>query len=76
MKKFNIDNYILENYKTKTNAQMALECGCNVSTISNKRKKLGISATELNKALREKTPYICEMYGRKTAHQISNELSC
>lgn len=76
MKKINIDNYILENYKTKTNAQMALECGCHRSTISNKRKKLGISATELNKALREKTSYICEMYGRKTAHQISNELSC
>lgn len=76
MKKFNIDNYILENYKTKTNAQMALECGCCKSTISDKRKKLGISATDLNKTLREKTPYICEMYGKKTAHQISKELSC
>lgn len=76
MKKFNIDNYILENYKTKTNAQMALECGCCKSTISDKRKKLGISATDLNKILREKTPYICEMYGKKTAHQISKELSC
>lgn len=76
MKKFNIDNYILENYKTKTNAQMALECGCCRSTISNKRKKLGISATELNEELRKKTPYICEMYGKKTAHQISKELNC
>ena len=76
MKKFNIDKYILENYKTKTNAQMALECGCCKSTISNKRKKLGISATDLNNELREKTPYICKMYGRKTAHQISKELNC
>lgn len=76
MKKFNIDNYILENYKTKTNAQMALECGCCKSTISDRRKKLGISATDLNKELREKTPYICQMYGRKTAHQISKELNC
>ena len=76
MKKFNIDDYILENYKTKTNAQMAEECGCCISTITNKRKKMGISATDLNDKLREKVPYICEMFGKKTRHQISKELNC
>lgn len=76
MKRLNIDEYILQNYKTKTNAQMALECGCNKSTISNHRKKLGISATEFNKSLREKTDYICKLYGRKTAKAIAEELSC
>ena len=35
MKKRNIDEYILKNYKEKTNAQMALELGCSKSTISN-----------------------------------------
>ena len=76
MKKFNIDNYILQNYKEKTNAQMALECGCNISTISNHRKKLGISASDLNKNLRNKTDYICSQFGKKTKHQIAKELNC
>lgn len=76
MKKFNIDEYILQNYKNKTNAQMALECGCNKSTISNHRKKLGISATELNKNLRQKTDYICQQYGEKTKTAIAKELNC
>ena len=71
MKKLNIDNYILQNYKTKTNAQMALECGCNKSTISNHRKKLGISATELNSQLRNKTEYICSQYGKKTKTSLA-----
>lgn len=65
MKKLNIDNYILQNYKNKTNAQMALECGCNKSTISHHRKRLGISATDLNNQLREKTKYICSQYKKK-----------
>ena len=51
MNRLNIDEYILKNYKEKTNAQMALECGCNKSTISNHRKKLGISWSELNSCL-------------------------
>ena len=76
MKKLNIDNYILQNYKTKTNAQMALECGCNKSTISNHRKKLGISATELNSQLRNKTEYICSQYGKKTKTSLAKELNC
>lgn len=76
MKKFNIDNYILQNYKIKTNAQMALECGCNKSTISNHRKKLGISATELNQSLRDKTNYICSQYGKKTKTALAKELNC
>ena len=76
MKKLNIDNYILQNYKIKTNAQMALECGCNKSTISNHRKKLGISATELNSQLRNKTEYICSQYGKKTKTSLAKELNC
>lgn len=76
MKKPNIDEYILQNYRTKTNAQMALEYGCNKSTISNHRKKLGISATELNQHLRDKTEYICSQYGKKTKTAIAKELSC
>ena len=76
MKKLNINNYILQNYKTKTNAQMALEYGCNKSTISNHRKKLGISATELNSQLRNKTEYICSQYGKKTKTSLAKELNC
>ena len=76
MKRFNIDNYILQNYREKTNAQMAQECGCSKSTISNHRKKLGISKTELNSQLRNKTKYICEQYGKKTKVQIAKELNC
>lgn len=76
MKKFNIDQYILQNYKNKTNAQMALECGCNVSTISSHRKKMGISASDLNKELRNKTDYICSQYGKKTKTKIAKELNC
>lgn len=76
MSKLNIDNYILQNYKIKTNAQMAQELGCNKSTISNHRKKLGISVTELNKQLREQTGYICSQYGKKTKIQIAKELNC
>lgn len=76
MKKFNIEEYILQNYKVKTNAQMALECGCSKSTISNHRKRLGISATELNKQLRDKTDYICSQYGKKTKTALAKELNC
>ena len=76
MKKISIDEYILQNYKTKTNAEMAEECGCNRSTISNHRKKLGISASELNKQLRNNTEYICKQYGKKTKTALAKELSC
>lgn len=76
MKKLNIDEYILQNYKTKTNAQMAQALGCNKSTIANHRKKMGISATDLNKQLREHTDYICSQYGKKTKVQIAKELNC
>lgn len=76
MKKFNIDEYILKNYKNKTNAQMALECGCCKSTISNHRVKLGISATDLNNKLRAKIPYICSQKGKKTKTALAKELNC
>lgn len=76
MKKLNIDEYILKNYKTKTNAQMAQELGCSKSTISNHRKHLGISASMLNSNLREYTQYICEQYGKKTSTKLANELNC
>lgn len=76
MKKINIDEYILKNYKEKTNAQMALELGCSKSTISNHRKHLGISASDLNSNLRSNTKYICEQYGRKTSASLAKELNC
>lgn len=76
MKKLNIDEYILKNYKVKTNAQMAQELGCSKSTISNHRKHLGISASMLNHNLREYTQYICEQYGKKTSTKLANELNC
>lgn len=76
MKKLNIDEYILKNYKIKTNAQMAQELGCSKSTISNHRKHLGISASMLNSSLREYTQYICEQYGKKTSTKLANELNC
>lgn len=76
MKKLNIDEYILQNYRIKTNAQMAQELGCNKSTITNHRKKMGISASDLNKQLREHTDYICSQYGKRTKNQIAKELGC
>lgn len=76
MKRLNIDKYILQNYKIKTNAQMAQELGCNKSTISNHRKKLGISATDLNKQLNKHIDYICDQYGKKTKTQLAKELNC
>lgn len=76
MNRLNIDEYILKNYKEKTNAQMALECGCNKSTISNHRKKLGISWSELNSQLKNKTKYICSQKGKKTRKELSKELNC
>lgn len=76
MKKLTIDKYILLNYKEKTNEQMAKEFGCCKSTISHHRKKLGISATEMNRTLRDKTEYICSQFGRKTRKAIAEELSC
>ena len=76
MKKINIDEYILKNYKEKTNAQMAQELGCSKSTISNHRKHLGISASNLNTKLREYTEYICKQYGKKTSTKLAQELNC
>jgi hypothetical protein len=76
MKSLSIDEYILLNYKKKTNAQMALECGCNKSTISNHRKKLGISQTEFNKKLRDKAEYICSQKGKRTKASLAKELNC
>lgn len=76
MKKINIDEYILKNYKEKTNAQMAQELGCSKSTISTHRKHLGISASDLNSNLRSYTVYICEQYGKKTSTKLAQELKC
>ena len=76
MKKLNIDEYILKNYKEKTNAQMAHELGCSKSTISNHRKHLGISASDLNSNLRSNTQYICDQYGKKTSTLLAKELNC
>ncbi len=72
----NIDEYILQNYKTQTNAQMAEKCKCCTSTISNHRKKLGLSNLERNKKLQQKAEYICNQYGKKTRQQIAKELNC
>lgn len=76
MKKLSIDEYILLNYKEKTNQEMADELGCNKSTISNHRKKLGISWSDLNNKLQEKIPYICSQYGKKTRKEIAKEVGC
>lgn len=76
MKKLTIDEYILLNYKEKTNAQMAKELGCCKSTISHHRKNLGISTTEMNRTLRKKTDYICDQFGKKTRKAIAKELNC
>lgn len=76
MKKLSIDEYILLNYKEKTNKEMAEEIGCNISTISNHRKKLGISWSDLNNKFQEKIPYICSQYGKKTRKEIAKEIGC
>lgn len=71
-----IDEYILSHYKKMTNAQMALELGVNKSTISNHRKKLGISWSDLNSKLRSNTEYICSQYRKKTKKVLAKELNC
>lgn len=75
-KKIKIDDYILQNYRSKTNAEMAKDLGCSKSTISNHRKKLGISATDLNFALRKKENYICSQINKKTSSALAKELNC
>ncbi len=81
MKQFNCkekDAFILKNYKKMTNLEMANQLKCSKSTISNRRKKLGISWTELNFNIKEKKEEIVSLYIKqgKTKSQIAKKFNC
>ena len=67
--------FIKNNVEKKTNREMAKELDCNVSTISNWRKKLGIDFSSLHD-FSEYNDYICENYDKKTSKALAQEIGC
>lgn len=71
------NEFILKNYKTMTNAEMATALLCSKSTISNKRKNLGIGWSDLNKQLNNNKEEIISQYKNgRTKKQIAKEFNC
>ena len=69
-------DYIYENYKSKTGEEIAEVLGCSTSTISNYRKKLGISKSDVTNVYRAKTDYIVANYHTKTSRELAQEIGC
>ena len=67
--------FIKNNVVLLTNQEMADKLGCNKSTISNWRKKLGISFSETHD-FSQYNQYIIDNYYTKTAKKISEEIGC
>ena len=67
--------FIKNNVGTLTNQEIANEIGCNKSTVSNWRKKLGISFSELHD-FSKYTQYIIDNYNTKTSKKIAEEIGC
>lgn len=77
MKHHGLDDFILQNYQTMTDTQMAAAFPCDRKTIRAHKHKLGIQTmSERNAQLREQTDYICSQYGKKNKTILSQELSC
>lgn len=67
--------FIKNNVEKKTNREMAKELDCNVSTISNWRKKLEIDFSSLHDFSKYDN-YICENYNKKTSKALAQEIGC
>lgn len=77
MKHHGLDDFILQNYQTMTDTQMAATFPCDRKTIRIHKHKLGIQTmSERNAQLRKQTDYICSQYGKKNKTVLSQELSC
>jgi intein-encoded DNA endonuclease-like protein len=68
-------DFIKNNVNQMTNAEMADVLKCNVSTISNWRKKMGISFTDLHD-FSSYHDYITQNYNIKTSTSLSKEIGC
>lgn len=67
--------FIKNNVGTLTNQEIANELNCSKSTVSNWRKKLGISFSELHD-FSKYTQYIIDNYNTKTSKKIAEEIGC
>lgn len=67
--------FIKNNVGTLTNQEIADKIGCNKSTISNWRKKLNISFSDLHD-FSEYTQYIIDNYKKKTSKKLAEEIGC
>ena len=67
--------FIKNNVGTLTNQEIANELNCSKSTVSNWRKKLGISFSELHD-FSKYTQYIIDNYNIKTSKKIAEEIGC
>lgn len=68
-------NFIKENVDTLTNQEIADKIGCCKSTVSNWRKKLGISFSELHD-FSNYHKYIIANYNKKTSTALAKEIGC
>lgn len=68
--------YIYENYKNKTIKEIAEALDCSPSTVSNYRKRLGVSRSDIAKSYREYTDYIVANYYTKTGRDLAKEIGC
>lgn len=67
--------FIKNNVGTLTNQEIANKLNCSKSTVSNWRKKLGISFSKLHD-FSKYTQYIIDNYNIKTSKKIAEEIGC
>lgn len=67
--------FIKQNIEKLTNKEMAEILGCNTSTISNWRKKLNISFSDLHN-FHQYDQYIIDNYYTKTSTKLAQEIGC
>ena len=67
--------FIKNNVNLLTNQEIADKLGCSKSTVSNWRKKLGISFSETHN-FSQYNQYIIDSYSKKTAKKIAEEIGC
>lgn len=67
--------FIKNNVGILTNQEIANKIGCNKSTISNWRKKLNLSFSDLHD-FSKYTQYIIDNYEKKTSKKLAEEIGC
>lgn len=67
--------FIRENVDKMTNQEMANKLGCCKSTISNWRKKMNITFSDIHD-FSEYTQYIIDNYDKKTSTALAKEIGC